>query len=220
MSKLHGNRVEIGTLSTSAKNSLGSVPNGTIVYDTDLNEIQYYNPQGWLPISTGQKINATGGSISNSSRSGYRVHTFTSPGTFQVTSGSNDVEYRVIAGGGGGGQGGVGGAGFETGGGVAGGHATGTEPVTPGNYPVSVGGGGGNTAFGTASSFANVNAVRGGAGGGRPNTVDGGPGGSGGGGAYNHGEGGTGTGGQGNPGGKGTQQPNSGGGGGGSGGAG
>ena len=67
MSKLHGNRVEIGTLSTSAKNSLGSVPNGTIVYDTDLNEIQYYNPQGWLPISTGQNINATGGSISNSS---------------------------------------------------------------------------------------------------------------------------------------------------------
>ena len=64
MSKLHGNRVEIGTLSTSAKNSLGSVPNGTIVYDTDLNEIQYYNPQGWLPISTGQNINATGGSIS------------------------------------------------------------------------------------------------------------------------------------------------------------
>ena len=64
MSKLHGNRVEIGTLSTSAKNSLGSVPNGTILYDTDLNEVQYYNPQGWLPISTGQNVNASGGSIS------------------------------------------------------------------------------------------------------------------------------------------------------------
>ena len=79
MSKLHGNRVEIGTLSTSAKNSLGSVPNGTILYDTDLNEVQYYNPQGWLPISTGQNVNASGGSISNSSRSGYSCLLYTSP---------------------------------------------------------------------------------------------------------------------------------------------
>ena len=50
-------------------------------------------------------IEATGGTITESGD--YKIHTFTGPGTFTVTNagkptGSNSVDYLVIAGGGGG----------------------------------------------------------------------------------------------------------------------
>ena len=151
MSKLHSNRVEIGQLSTSARNSLGSVPNGTTIYNTDDNELQFYYPGGWSPVSQGTNLDATGGSVSTSSRPGYKVHIFNSPGTFQVTQSSGTVEYRVVAGGGGGGQGCLGQSGFETGGGGAGGHRTGTLYVSPGFYPVVGGCGGGNAGNGSPS---------------------------------------------------------------------
>jgi len=79
-------------------------------------------------------IEATGGTVSNIS--GYRVHTFTSSGSFQVTSGGGDIEYLVVAGGGGGGKGGQGG-----GGGGAGGLLTGTTSVSTGTYTVTIGAG-------------------------------------------------------------------------------
>jgi hypothetical protein len=52
-------------------------------------------------------IEATGGTITESGD--YKIHTFTSDGTFTVTNkgnptGSNTVDYLVVAGGGGGGQ--------------------------------------------------------------------------------------------------------------------
>jgi hypothetical protein len=34
---------------------------------------------------------------------GYRIHTFTSSGDFEITSGEGDVEYLIVGGGGGGG---------------------------------------------------------------------------------------------------------------------
>jgi hypothetical protein len=46
-------------------------------------------------------FSATGGTITTAA--GKTIHTFTSSGTFEVTSGSGDVEYLVVAGGGGGG---------------------------------------------------------------------------------------------------------------------
>jgi hypothetical protein len=46
-------------------------------------------------------FSATGGTITTAA--GKTIHTFTSSGTFVVTSGSGDVEYLVVAGGGGGG---------------------------------------------------------------------------------------------------------------------
>ena len=92
MSKLHSNRVEIGQLSTSARNALGSVPNGTTIYNTDDNELQFYYPGGWNPVSQGTNLEATGGSTSTSSRPGYKVHIFNSPGTFQVTQGTGNVD--------------------------------------------------------------------------------------------------------------------------------
>ena len=80
-------------------------------------------------------IEATGGTVSNIS--GYRIHTFTSSGSFQVTGGAGDIEYLVVAGGGKGGD-----AGWGGGGGGAGGLLQGNVSVTPGTYTVTIGGGG------------------------------------------------------------------------------
>ena len=49
MSKLHGNRIEVGNISTSDRNSLSNV-NGHLVYNTDNNLLQYYNPTGWQSL--------------------------------------------------------------------------------------------------------------------------------------------------------------------------
>ena len=49
MSKLHGNRIEVGQISASARNSLSAV-NGHLVYNTDTNLLQYYNPAGWQSL--------------------------------------------------------------------------------------------------------------------------------------------------------------------------
>ena len=153
MSKLHSNRVEIGQLTTTQRNALGSVPNGTTIYNTTENQLEYYWPGGWTAVYNSTALNGTGGSVSTSSRANYKVHVFTSPGTFQVTQGTGDVEYRVVAGGGGAGEGCAGESGFETGGGGAGGHRTGNLAVTPGSYSVTIGGGGSDKSNGSPSSF-------------------------------------------------------------------
>ena len=49
MSKLHGNRIEVGNISTSNRNSLSNV-NGHLVYNTDTNLLEYYNPSGWQKL--------------------------------------------------------------------------------------------------------------------------------------------------------------------------
>lgn len=106
---------------------------------------------------------ATGGTVSNIS--GYRVHTFTSSGTFQVTSGAGTVEYLVVAGGGGGGA-------IHGGGGGAGGFRTGSgySVSAPGSYTVTVGAGGpGGTGSsrgqGSDSVFDTITSAGGGGGG-------------------------------------------------------
>ena len=67
---------------------------------------------GFLGLSRGG-ITATGGS--ETTLDGYRIHTFTSLGTFSVTSVSPDatIEALVVAGGGGGGSARGGGGGGE-----------------------------------------------------------------------------------------------------------
>jgi hypothetical protein len=86
------------------------------------------------------QISATGGTIIDSG--GFRIHVFTSPGSFVVSNAppaSNTVEYLVIAGGGGGG-------GRHAGGGGAGGYRTATGfPITATTYPITVGAGGGGS---------------------------------------------------------------------------
>jgi len=92
---------------------------------------------------------ATGGTITTDGN--YKVHTFTSSGTFEITSlgtTSSVVEYLIVGGGGGGG-------GHGGGGGGAGGmrSATGMS-VSETTYPVVVGGGGDGGPYNTGGSGA------------------------------------------------------------------
>ena len=133
----------------------------------------------------------------------YRIHTFTTSGTFVAPSAASIVEVLVVAGGGGGGtqRGGGGGAGGML--------ASSSFQITPSaTYSVTVGAGGASDTNGNSSTFSNITAVGGGKGGygisGSPN-CNGGNGGSGGGAAecwpLASGTTGTGIGGQGNDGG-------------------
>lgn len=159
-------------------------------------------------------IVATGGTITTDGN--YKVHTFTSSGTFQITAGSGTVESLVVAGGGGGGN-------ASAGGGGAGGLIYTTPGATygTGSYTVTVGAGGAGASGGNNGSnggnsvFDTITATGGGGGG--NNAVAGSNGGSGGGGGGTSGGqvGGTGVGGQGFAGGTGVDVTNSSGGGGG-----
>jgi hypothetical protein len=64
---------------------------------------------GFLKQSNYSHIVATGGTITTNGN--YKVHTFTSSGTFQITSGNGFVRTLVVAGGGSGGSQGAGGGG-------------------------------------------------------------------------------------------------------------
>ena len=152
--------------------------------------------QGWIVTDSGNRsdlptpqfVAATGGTVSCCGN--FKIHTFTGPGTFTVTSagnasGSNSVDYLVIAGGGGAADGGGGAGGFRN---NFPSPAIAGLPVTAQGYPITVGAGGsGNispagSASGNPSIFSTITS----AGGGRSNGVAaasaGGSGGGGGGG--------------------------------------
>ena len=152
--------------------------------------------QGWLVTDSGlqsevpteQFIEATGGTITTVCTN-FKVHTFTSPGTFTVTNagnsaGSNTVSYLTIAGGG------EGGSGQGSGAGGAGGFreskassdsytaspiaASGGLAVPVAAYPITIGGGGnagpgagenGRGSDGTNSVFSSITSAGGGGGG-------------------------------------------------------
>ena len=151
--------------------------------------IQYggtYGTNGfYLNFKGGGIIAANGGTITTDGD--YKVHTFTSNGTFTPTSVSGDgyVEYLVIAGGGAGAADGSTTAG--NGGGGAGGYRTGMLAVTAQDYSITVGAGGvgalsANGVSGANSVFSSITST-GGGGGGWYTSTPGAAGGSGGGGA-------------------------------------
>ena len=173
----------------------------------------------------------SGGTVTTSGN--YRIHSFTSSGTFVNTIASLSVEYLVIAGGGGGGVGDQNAVAYGGGGG-AGGYRTNVAGQTSGrgssaeaalslsagNKTVTVGAGGagatGDDQLGTNggdSVFDSITSIGGGRGG--ANSSDGSSGGSGGGGKESNGVGHSGTSGQGYDGGNGSESGNRGGGGGG-----
>ena len=164
-------------------------------------------------INASAAVIATGGTVTNVGS--YRIHTFTSSGTFTVTEGG-DVEYLVVAGGGGGGA-------VHGGGGGAGGFRTGSGfSISSGSYPITVGaggtGGGTNSRqSGSNSTFSTITSVGGGGGGtytspssSQSNGGDGGSGGGAGGANSPFTNGGAGTPGQGNSGGSVPGNPGSG----------
>ena len=81
-----------------------SPANGYVRYNTTENYIEEYRNGAWRVLS--DIFTATGGTETTITDGGinYKVHTFTSSGTFTVTSGIGSVEYLVIAGGGSGGS--------------------------------------------------------------------------------------------------------------------
>ncbi len=183
---------------------------------TSLSMVYVDGVKGWVSVEEGTGnigepptfIAATGGNTSGTCGS-YKFHSFTSPGTFTVTSvgnpsgGPNSVDYLVVAGGGGGGtsHGAGGGAGGyrESSGTNSGsytvsplGACVAAIPVSasPGAYPVTVGGGGpascgSRGGDGTPSTALGITSTAGGGGGGnappQPVGYPGNPGGSGGG---------------------------------------
>jgi hypothetical protein len=176
----------------------GSANNAVIVVQGQALTLIYIDAtQGWsaiygatdadLPVPS--YVAATGGTILTCGD--YKTHVFTGPGTFTVSnagcaSGSNSVEYMVVAGGGGGSFGGGGAGGFRQN------YPSPTSaglPVSATSYPITVGAGGsGNPSFapGSNSIFSTITSAGGGNGGGpTSNAAPGASGGSGGGGGHN-----------------------------------
>lgn len=170
----------------------------------------------WAPAG----FEATGGTITESG--GYTIHTFTSSGTFEIVTASEDtsIECLVVGGGGGGGGDDLNSSGG--GGGEGGQVRPGAQTLGVGTYAVTVGAGGaGGSAHGSAGGASDFNGYSsaggaggggggtngsngtvGGGGGGADDTVAVGSGGSGavyhgGGGGSNGGGGGSGAGGNG-----------------------
>jgi len=151
-------------------------------------------PRQRIVITQSGTLQATGGTITESG--GYRIHTFTSSGTFEIIGGYSELEYLIIAGGGGGGTSGA----NYCGGGGAGGLLQGNLDGFVKTYPVVVGAGGAAQNNGQPSSALDLATIGGGAGT-STYAAAGNAGGSGGGGGPINGLGGVGTAGQGNNGG-------------------
>ena len=158
---------------------------GMMRFNTDTGQIEGYNifDNGWQQMSNFfARISATGGTVTDIEQNGrlFRVHTFTSDGTFEVARGG-EVEYLVVAGGGGGGG--------RRGGGGGGGEVNiGTTNLFQGNYSIVVGDGAqdrkgrilgdeGTGDNGENSSAFGITSLGGGGGGGRSPADDGGSGG-------------------------------------------
>ena len=176
--------VGVGTTTKTGRDAgIGTAP-GTIVFNVTNDKLQVYSVSlGWVDVSN-VPFNASGGT-ETTDRSGFKVHEFTSPGTFTVSSGEKDVEVMVIGGGGAGG--GSPGNGSQGGGGAGALYFNNAVPVSTGSYTVTVGSGGpGNSgpSFGPTggeSSFSPSYPAAGGGGGGTRHSTNGRPGGSGGG---------------------------------------
>ena len=176
--------VGVGTTTGTGRNAGIGTAIGTVIFNTDdQGSLQVYHGDslGWVGASN--NFAATGGT-ETTDRSGFKVHEFTSPGTFTVSSGSKNVELMVIGGGGSGG--GNPGSGANGGGGAGALYFNNSVPVSAGSYTVTIGSGGpgaknkGDT--GNASSFGPSFPAAGGGGGGMRGDSNGLPGGSGGGG--------------------------------------
>jgi len=207
------------TVSPNGSEKIGGVAaNATLNTEGQTATFVYVDgTEGWINIQetsnsvTGRQfITATGGTITTSGD--FKIHTFTGPGTFCVSSIStvaaeNTVGYAVVAGGAAGGSGGNGGGGGGAGGFREGRNApidnftasplvanapTNAVTITATGFPITVGGGGTGVtgsctpgANGVNSVFSSITSAGGGGGGGPPGAAPGDPGGSGGGGSGN-----------------------------------
>ncbi len=183
------------TVSANGSEKLGGVASDMTLSDVGqaITLVYIDSTQGWINVQNATStetglspyVTATGGTITNSGN--FRIHTFTGPGTFCVTSGgaaapgsgsgSNLIDYIVVAGGGGSGgnhqhiQGGGGGGagGFRASPGTASGcYAASPRGASPAvslpapinAYPITVGAGGtGGTKNGCTAAVSGNNSV-------------------------------------------------------------
>ena len=185
------------TISPNGSEKIGGVADDVVlnVNGQALTLVYVDATEGWINVQNAEDteigelpafIAASGGN-STATVGDFKIHTFTSPGTFTVScagnsKGSNTVSYLVVAGGGGsrcggcGSGGGGGGGGFREGLGVNDSY-TGSPlraptgvPVTATGFPIAVGAGGaaGNPApavtRGINSTFSTITSTGGGAG--------------------------------------------------------
>ena len=168
------------TIGRGGSNMNGSATDFTAATnDLSLTLVYADSTKGWLSVEEGtgfigeNYVEATGGTITTSGN--YKIHTFTGPGTFCVSSlagcsANNKVDYVVVAGGG---------AGYapDGGGGGAGGYreSPGTTtcytasplgtspaaalPVTATGYPVTVGAGAASNSNGSNSVFSGSSTI-------------------------------------------------------------
>jgi len=146
---------------------------GMIRFNTTVNKLQVYNGTVWQSIGG---VSATGGTVTTSG--GYRIHTFSTVGTFNlVVINGGEIDYLVVAGGGGGG--GSGGSGASGAGGGAGGMLASSTTISASTFAITVGAGGGGAGGnlddqgtnGSNSSFSTFIATGGGGGGARSSTT-------------------------------------------------
>lgn len=125
----------------------GSAATGDLIYSTTDSKLQVWNGSAWVAAGGGAEISATGGTKTTSADGFYFIHTFTSPGTFTLSTNGALIDYFLIGGGGSGGVGGPPTLPFSSnvgGGGGAGGHILEYSRVwASGSYSVAVGSGGG-----------------------------------------------------------------------------
>jgi len=177
------------TVSPNGSEKIGGV-NADVVLNTEGQSVTFVyvdSTQGWINTmdSTSNErgnafIIATGGTVTTCGD--YKIHTFTSPGTFCVSCAgipSNaNADYLVVAGGGGGSNdnssGGGGAGGYRESSGASSGCYTRSPlgacvsalPVTAQGYPITVGGGGsggpGTPTNGSNSVFSTITSAGGG----------------------------------------------------------
>jgi hypothetical protein len=137
------------TVNRNGSNIQGEALNGSISTNGQSTTFIYVDgTKGWIPTEDqttnnygASFITATGGTITTCGD--YKIHAFTSPGTFCVSAtgnpaGSDSIQVLMVAGGGGG-------AGNNGGGGGGGGVVftpTAVIPVSATTYPISIGAGG------------------------------------------------------------------------------
>ena len=148
---LKGNSVGIGSTTTTGRDAGIGTATGEVIYNASTSEMQVWSGSNWEIVKFKPPINVSGGTISDSARSGYITHTFTSSGSLVTDGQLTSAEIFVIGGGGGGGGNRYGGGGGAGGGALVTGK---TLPAT--TYPVSIGsGGGGGTAYPNGSKGTN-----------------------------------------------------------------
>jgi len=172
------------TVAPNGTDKIGGV-NANVILNTEGQSVTFVyvdDTQGWKNIqdsTSNEKGNAfivaTGGTITTCGN--FKIHTFTSPGTFCISSAGSpcnaNVDYLIVAGGGGSSNdnasGGGGAGGYRESSGASSGCYTRSPlgacvsalPVTAQGYPVTVGGGGALTAAGSNSVFSTITSAGG-----------------------------------------------------------